>query len=77
MLYFDGILKEEYFIVSGRKIFLLEIRKIFLEEYEKEGFVRDYLEGCYNVMVIEEIKSCLREFGELKVIDIIREELLI
>lgn len=65
MLYFDGILKEEYFWVSGRKIFLLDIWKRFLEEYEKEGFVRDYLDVYYDKMIIEEIINWFKEFGEL------------
>ena len=51
----DGTLKEEYFRISGRKIPLLEIRKILLEEYEKEGLVRDHSEGHYNAMATEEI----------------------
>ena len=76
LLHPDGTLKEEYFTVSGRKVPLLEIRKILLEEHEKEGLVRDHSEGHYNAMATEEIKSRLRELGELKTTDTTREELL-
>ena len=75
MLQPDGTLKTEYFTVNGRKIPLLEIRKALLEEHEKEGLVRDHSDAHYNCMSVDDIKSRLRELGELK-IDGLREELL-
>ena len=75
MLHPDGTLKEEYFTVSGRKIPLL-FRKMLLEEHEKEGLVRDHSDAHYNAMTTEEIKSRLRELGELKTADATREESL-
>ena len=72
MLHPDGTLKEEYFMVRGRKIPLLKIRKIIFEE----GLVRDHSEGHYNAMATKKIKSRLRELGELKAADTTREELL-
>ena len=75
MLQPDGTLKTEYFTVNGRKIPLLEIRKALLEEHEKEGLVRDQSDAHYNCMSVDDIKSRLRELGELK-IDGLREELL-
>lgn len=79
ILDFDGIFKKECFIVSGRKILLLEIRKNLLVEYEEMGLVRDYLEVYYEVMIYEELEICLKEIGEFKEGfdgDRIREELV-
>ena len=75
MLQPDGTLKTEYFTVNGRKIPLFEIRTALLEEHEKEGLVRDHSDAHYNCMSVDDIKSRLRELGELK-IDGLREELL-
>ena len=75
MLLPDGTLKEEYFIVSGRKILLLEIRKLLLEEHKKEGLVREHSDAHYNAMTTVKLKIHLREIGELKG-DATREELL-
>lgn len=66
-------------LVSGRKIFLLEIRKNLLVEYEEMGLVRDYLEVYYEVMIYEELEICLKEIGEFEEQfdgEIIREELV-
>ena len=75
MLQPDGTLKTEYFTVNGRKIPLFEIRTALLEEHEKEGVVRDHSDAHYNCMSVDDIKSRLRELGELK-IDGLREDLL-
>lgn len=53
------------FIISGRKIHLIEIRPQLLKIHQKLGLMRDYNNSHYENLTEEEIKVRLQELGEL------------
>ena len=60
----EGHLKTETFIVSGRKIPLLEIRKRMLKEHESLGIMRICKDDFYDSMTEDELSSRLVQLGE-------------